>query len=224
MDSRTATIAGAIIVGAALIAGAIFFSRAPADPEGRKFNPDAMRAPNATDHRLGPTDSPVKLVVYTDLECPFCKQFHTTLLELSAKYPKLAIIYRNFPLSIHPKAETEARAAECAAKMGGEEAYWKMVNRIFKVTPSNNGLDLTQLPEIAKEAGITDTARFQTCLDSNETKERVQLDLKEANETGGEGTPWTIFLTPAGNKIPVNGARSLEVMSAAIEEAFKEIQ
>lgn len=93
------------------------------------------------DHIRGSRDAPVTLLEYSDLECPFCKQFHTTLQRATQEYDgKVRWVYRHFPLdALHSKARKEAEAAECAAAQG---KFWEFLDRLFAVAPSNNGLEI----------------------------------------------------------------------------------
>lgn len=104
-----------------------------------------MPAVTAADHIKGSINAPVKIVEYSDLECPFCKMFHATLQEIISdpEYKdKVAWVYRHFPLTqLHSKAPKEAEATECAAEVGGNEGFWKFVDKINEITPANNKLD-----------------------------------------------------------------------------------
>ena len=101
------------------------------------------------DHILGNPNAEVFIVEYSDLECPFCKQFHKSMLEIMSEYGaegKVAWVYRHFPLDqLHSKARKEAEATECATELGGNDAFWEYTNKIFEITPSNNGLNLELL-------------------------------------------------------------------------------
>jgi protein-disulfide isomerase len=95
------------------------------------------------DHIKGDISAPVKIVEYSDLECPFCKRFHATMQEVVKSYDgKVAWVFRQFPLAqLHPKAVKEAEAAECVASLGGNAAFWKFIDKVEEVTPGNNKLD-----------------------------------------------------------------------------------
>ncbi len=167
-----------------------------------------LRAVSKDEHIRGDFDkAEVFLVEYSDMECPFCKRFHQTLKQVKDEYgDKLAWVYRHFPLdNLHSKARKEAQASECAAELGGNDAFWKYLDRIYEITPSNNRLDLNKLPEIAAEIGL-DVDKFKECLDSDRHKDKVQADYEDAVASGGRGTPHSILVTKDGKKVPVKGA------------------
>jgi len=132
---------------------------------------------------------------------------------------KVAWVYRHFPLiSLHPKAPQEAAATECAAEIGGELKFWEYTDRLFEITPSNNRLDLTLLPQIAEDVGL-DREEFITCLESGRTLAKVEEDLKDALGSGGTGTPHTILISKDGkNALPLRGAQSFDTVKAQIEQ------
>ena len=159
------------------------------------------------DHVLGSLSAPIKIIEYSDAECPFCKQFHQVMHQVVTDYDgQVAWIYRHFPLpQIHPKAVQEAEATECAAELGGNDAFWAYLDRIFEITPSNNGLDLALLPKIAEYIGL-DKNEFQKCLDERRHAQRVADNYNEAVESGGRGTPYSIIIAPDGQRTTIPGA------------------
>ncbi|MCX6702261.1 MAG: thioredoxin domain-containing protein [Candidatus Wolfebacteria bacterium] len=70
------------------------------------------------DHILGNPDAPVKIIEFSDLECPFCKTFQAAMQQAMKDYSgKVAWIFREYPLDqLHSKARIAAEAAECSAK------------------------------------------------------------------------------------------------------------
>ncbi len=179
-----------------------------------------IRPISADDHIRGNPNAPVKIVEFSDLECPFCKAFHPTMLQVLQTYgDKVAWVYRHFPLdTIHPKARKEAEATECAAELGGNDTFWAYVDRLFEVTPSNNRLDLALLPQIAADIGL-DRAAFQSCLDSGKYAERIARDLEDAINSGGRGTPYSVVVTAAGN-YPISGAVPFEALKSVIDQVL----
>jgi protein-disulfide isomerase len=101
------------------------------------------------DHIFGNPQAEMVIVEYSDLECPFCKRFHETMIQIMSEYGKegkVAWVYRHFPLdAIHSKARREAEAVECAGELGGNDKFWAYVNKLVEITPSNNQLDASLL-------------------------------------------------------------------------------
>ena len=186
----------------------------------------AMRpVSRARDHIRGNPEAPVTLVEYSDFECPFCKRFHATVKKLVEESgDQVRWVYRHFPLEeLHPvKARREALASECAAELGGNEAFWKFADRFYELTPSNNKTDIdTVLPRIAREIGL-DEARFASCLASARHERRVQEDYENATATGGRGTPWSIVVSKRGKTYPLSGSQPFAAVKELVERARRE--
>ncbi len=182
----------------------------PAPQEGRVGD---HRAISSDDHIRGSANAPLTLLEYSDTECPYCKQFHVALKDTLAKHDgKVRWVFRHFPIpSLHSKAPKEAEALECAAELGGNDKFWAYLDRLFAVTPSNDGLDPAELPKIAAAVGLNAT-RFSTCLNSGKYAAKVSADEQDA-QTAGQymdrlGTPFTVVILPDGSKIPIGGAVS----------------
>ncbi len=158
------------------------------------------------------------LVEYSDFSCPFCKTFHATAKQAIADNSDLVWVFRHFPLaSIHPNAVKEAQASECAAKLGGNDAFWAMADAIYENQP---GLVPSRLPELAGELGL-DVDAFTSCLDSNETNEFVQNQYQAGYDAGVRGTPGNFIVNlETGEITQLRGAEPLANVQAAID-AFK---
>lgn len=217
-----------IVIAGGLIAGALYYSNlkvptqvATTQGVANAINAGgAMRPVSSDDHILGNPSADVVVVEYSDTECPFCKQFHTTMQRVMSEYGstgKVAWVYRHFPIdSLHPKARKEAEALECANELGGVGKFWEYTNMVYNVTNSNNSLDPAQLPIIAKNVGL-DVKAFNTCLSSGKYASKVQADYDDAIAAGGQGTPNSILITKDGMKTVVQGARPYESLKATID-------
>jgi protein-disulfide isomerase len=87
------------------------------------------------DHIKGNIDAEVIIVEYSDYDCTFCARFYDTMKIITEKYPadKVAWVYRHLPLEmIHPNAKRVAMASECAAKQGGNDAFWAFSDQYNK--------------------------------------------------------------------------------------------
>lgn len=161
---------------------------------------------NEKDHIRGEKNAAVTIIEWSDTECPFCKRFHPTVQEMLDTYKgKVRWVYRHFPLrQLHSRAVKEAEATECAYEQGGNDAFWKYVDRIYAITPSNDGLDPAELPKIATSIGLN-KKKFETCLSSGRYASKVQEDENDAVSAGGRGTPYSVIIV-GDQKIPVSGA------------------
>lgn len=156
---------------------------------------EKVKAVNQDDHFRGEKGAPIVVVEFSDLECPYCKTLHETMREVVAGYGgEVAWVFRHFPLDeLHPKARHEAEAAECANELGGNDKFWAYLDRLFAVTPSNNGLDPAELPRIAEYVGLP-KGNFASCLSSGKHAARIQADEEEGVRAGVQGTPYSVLL------------------------------
>ncbi len=229
------TVPVAIVIAGVLIAAAIIFAigykNSPSNVAGNNDARDSgnsgdiekIKPVNEEDHILGDIKASVKIVEFSDPECPFCKRFHTTMQDVTKEYgDKVAWVYRHFPLdAIHSKARKEAEATECAAVLGGNEKFWAYINRLFEVTPANNGLDPQELPKIAEYVGLN-KSEFEKCLDSGKYAQAVEDDYQDGIATGVQGTPHSIAITSNGKKFAISGAQPLESVKNIIDLALQE--
>ena len=228
-------IPGSIIIAGLVIGGALYIGMSANSNGARPSlqgaaientgNLEKMRPVEAADHIRGDRNAPVKIVEYSDTECPFCKRFHETMNQIMSEYGesgKVAWVYRHFPLdALHTKADKEAEALECAGELGGNEVFWRYADRLFEVTPSNDGLDEAELPRIAQFVEL-DVKKFNACLSSGKYAEHVEEDTQNAQATGGNGTPWSIIVAPNGKKYPLSGAQPYKAVKQLIDLALQE--
>jgi protein-disulfide isomerase len=228
--------AGVLIAGALIYAGdnsrtqtatlgnAAAPQPAPSAPQAGG-SADNIKPVSAEDHIFGDPNAPVKLVEFSDLECPFCKRLHPTIQQLMNEYGKdgkVAWVYRHFPLTqLHSKAPKEAEATECANELGGNDKFWEYLDKLFEITPTNNGLDLAQLPQIAEDIGLN-RSDFEVCLNSGKYADHVSGDTQDAIASGGQGTPYSVIIAPNGKTFPLSGAQPYRSITAIIELALKE--
>ena len=207
-------IPSSIILAGLLIGGGFLLSKdknTKISPQEALVASKNIREISDTDHLLGSPRARIILVEYSDTECPYCKDFHQTLRALMSEYGsegKLAWIYRHFPIAeLHSKAPKEAEALECAGELGGNSKFWEYTNRIYEITPANNGLKESELGNIAKYVGLSST-EFNTCLASGKFKNKVAADVEDAISVGAEGTPYSVLLdTKTGDTYPLPAAQ-----------------
>ncbi len=143
--------------------------------------------------RKGPKDAPVVIVEFADFECPACGAARPAIDEVYDKHPnEVAVVFKHFPLSMHPHAEKAARAAVAAAKQG---KFWEMHALLFdnqtQLTPEN-------VEKLAEKAGL-DLTRFRQDRDSEATADVVARDRKQGEALKLDSTP-SLFVN--GRKFP----------------------
>ncbi len=230
MEKQNIVLPAAIVIAGILIAGSVLYTSSSKNSTGEKVPvvreltmPDAT----STDHILGSLNASVIMVEYSDLECPYCQIFHETAHTLLDKYGKdgtFAWIYRHFPLpENHPKAPKESEGSECAYEQGGNDVFWKFIDKVYATTGTGNALDIGvyntpkqipigedgkpwytekkprsltdagQLTDIAVSLGLNKIA-FESCIKSGKYKAKVDQQHDEAALAGGHGTPFNVFI------------------------------
>lgn len=214
-------IAGFLIGGGIFLNGRMESQKTPTQNRILSENSKNIRPVDKSDHILGSPKARLVIVEYSDTECPYCKNFHSTMIRLMKEYgssQKLAWVYRYYPIKeIHSNAPKQAEALECAAELGGNTKFWEYTNRIYEITPSNNNLDLKELINTAKYVGL-DTTKFDECLSSGRSVSRVEADIKNAKDIGALGTPYNVIIdTKTGEYYPIEGALPYLQLKQAID-------
>jgi len=144
-------------------------------------------------HIKGNPDAPVKLVEYSDFQCPACAAFQPVINDVLETFgDQMSFEYKHFPLTaIHPLAEPAARAAEAAGQQG---KFFEFHDKLFEnqATWSRSQNPTTFFIRYAEEVGI-DTAQFRRQLRSSILRDEVRADAAEARSLQLTGTP-TFFL------------------------------
>lgn len=97
------------------------------------FNPEEFVAISEEDHVRGNSEASVIIVEYSDYECSFCTRFHTSMKQILEEYgDQVAWVYRHYPLTqLHPNAVLASQAGECAAELGGNDAFWQLSDALL---------------------------------------------------------------------------------------------
>lgn len=172
------------------------------DVNNNPFKPELDKIKTQFQPSLGTAGAPVVLVVFSDLQCPHCKEEASMLRQnLIAAYPKEVRLYFNdFPIeSLHPWARSAALAGRCVFKQKPEE-FWGYHDYIFghQETISLDTLK-NNVMEWAKTAKDIDAMQLGQCMDTKATDAEVEAEIAEARSLDINGTP-TMFIN--GRRIP----------------------
>ena len=219
---RSLTVPIAILIGGIVVAGAVYFSIAKNLPANLATgNPSLVRPVGASDHILGNPSAKVMIVEYSDFDCEFCKGFSETLHQIIANEGangQVAWVFREFPLTeLHPNALSHARAAECAAQVAGNDAFWRFADALF----ANQPVVPAQYGTIAADAGISGDA-FATCYATASTTldTHIMDDRQNALLVGATGTPYSLILVAGQPPVVMNGAYSYDAVKQLVDTAL----
>jgi len=208
---QTLILAGSILVGLALVAGAIFFSGIPGVGSSASADQASTGSPQREKEKLqrlyGDPDAKTTIVEFSDYECPYCSRLHPTLKKVvDESEGAIKWEYRHLPLAIHAAAEPAAIAAECVGDLVGNDAFWSYSTALLA---NQRGLNTAFLQAQAVTAGV-DIAEYQSCIASSEVANRVQDDTQSALSFGGSGTPFSVVVFADGTTKTVSGALPYE--------------
>jgi protein-disulfide isomerase len=159
--------------------------------------PQVARVSNLGGYSLGRPDAPLTMVEFTDLQCPYCRQFATTTFdELKRNWidtGKLRYISRDFPLEFHQQAMNAARAARCSGEQG---KFWEMRWALMR---NANLLSPAFITKTASDLKL-DAEGFAACAATTKFDNAIQADMAEAAGVGVTGTPTFVVgrTTPSG--------------------------
>lgn len=177
------------------------------------INPKVFPLPVGKSPTMGPQDATVTVMVFSDLECPYCSEAHKSVKELAAAYPKdVRVVYKHFPLNFHPNAKPAALAAHAAYNQG---KFFEFVDAAY--AKQENLSEQTYLA-IAKDLKLN-IEQFKTDMNGESAKKALAEDMGLASALNLQGTP-SIFL----NGVMLPGAVPLAQMKPVIEQQKKIVQ
>lgn len=205
-----------LVIAVALAAAAAPLSPMPLATvyAARQLVADSVGAAADKGRILGSEKASVWMIIVSDFQCPFCKQWHTdsweTLKKEYVNTGKIRVAYVNFPLGIHPNARPAAISAMCASAQG---KFWPMADLLFKNQDKWKGLKDARpyFDSLAKAAGA-DAGRLKSCITSPGVAAMVDADRTRMMQAKAESTP-TFYIGGAR----VEGAQPIAVFRRAID-------
>jgi len=159
------------------------------------FKDDLSKLKTQLQPSMGTPGAPVIIVVFTDFECPFCKEEAKMLREnLLKQYPKeVRLYFKDFPLEqMHPWSKPAAMAGRCIFRQNAV-AFWQYHDWIYdnqeKITPENFKEQVLKWAE----ANNLDTLQLNRCIDTRQTEAEVDKSIAEGRELEINSTP-TMFV------------------------------
>lgn len=169
-----------------------------------------LPAVNDDDITIGSKDAPVRIIEYSDFQCPYCKTFQADLNTVLKEYDgKILFVYKHLPLSSHPQAENAALAASCADEQGKFKAYADYL--FVKQDEWGKTVGTQKFKDYSWRFGMNGRD-FAKCLDTKKYQDKVNADIREADSFSISGTPGTFV---NGTFLP--GAVGIDALKQAID-------
>lgn len=154
----------------------------------------------------GSAGAVLEIVEFSDFECPYCAGARPVIDSLIDRHgDEVRLLYRHYPLPMHPHAQSAAIAGVEANRQG---AFWPFHDLLFA---HQDRLADTDLVGYADSLGL-DSAAFARALGERAHEDEVAADVEQGRALAVTGTP-TFF---------VNGYRLVGVPPVWVfEEALK---
>jgi len=175
---------------------------------------------NDTNPILGNKEAPVKIILFSDHQCPFCAKFFKEIVSVMKAFgEKAVLVYKDLPLEFHAQAMNAAIAGECAKD---QDKFWEMSDRLYNTQKQWGDLDDDKAKTFFKKQAISlkmDIEKFGVCLDESQHKEEIEKSKKEAEEFGISGTP-SMFI---GDEF-IGGVIPVEQLKAVIQSKIDAVE
>lgn len=217
---------GLISIGALFIA--FLFIYPNLKPIGEIAAAPEVRRENVDFNAVGDPSSPIKIVEYSDYQCPYCRIFfqntEDALMQSYIANGTVHFTYRSFGSFIGSESGKAAEASYCAGDQG---RFWEMHDIIFSNQTGENVGAFTdrRLTAFAENLNLN-MDEFSSCFNSGKYKDRVEQDFKDGVEAGIRATPSFVLTYIVNGETKtrlIEGAQPFTVFQQEIEAALAEI-
>jgi protein-disulfide isomerase len=175
-----------------------------------KLLEDPVQIPTAGSPVKGPETARVVLVEFSDFECPYCAKATGEIRQIMAAYPKdLRLVYKQFPLSMHPHAGLASLASLAAQEQG---KFWELHDQMFN---HYRELSREHILAWAQELGM-DMPKFTAAMDNPKYRTEIEKDMEDGQFAGVNGTP-ALYI----NGKHFNGPIALAVLKPILDDEIK---
>lgn len=165
----------------------------------------------------GSPDAPVTVHIFSDFECPYCREGEMILDELDQKFPgKLRYVWHDFPLDFHERARPAARAAREAFAQKGAQGFWKMHALLFGLENEATALGDEEILEHGKSLGL-DPNKLKASLHAGKHDVAIDLEVARGAAVGIRGTPAYVI----GGYV-VTGLKPLRYLERIVERSIQD--
>ncbi len=212
MKTETKILGIILFITIALLVGGVFLlSRSSGSSQNTG---SVLQIDYSKGQKIGSDSAKIKLVEFSDFQCPACLAVLPFVNKIKADYPdQVQIIYRHFPLPQHQFGREAAKIAEAAGQQG---KFWEMHDKLFETQNEWSGLSDVKpfFLDLAKQLGL-DENKVQQTRDDEAIQAGITDDIAEGQRLGVNATP-TFFLN--GRKLNL---RNFSDLNTGIENELK---
>lgn len=167
---------------------------------------------------FGSDSAPITIIEFGDYQCPQCdKWFKTIKPDIEEQYINTgkANLYFVDLAFFGPDSTNAAEATYCAGDQG---KYWEFHNILYSNQQGiNDGwASPDNLKSFASQMNL-DRNLFDSCLDSDKYKNRVEKNVLEAKRNGASATPTFIIVGANGDQQTIEGAQPFSVFRQVLD-------
>lgn len=207
MKTETKILVGVLIFCLVLVLGAVFIlgrsGNNPVDVAQTAVNIDYAKG-----EKIGSDSAKVKLVEFSDLQCPACKAAEPFVKQLVEKNKdnSFQFIYRHFPLTQHIHSKKAANFAEYAATQG---KFWEVHDKLFATQEEWSSLSdpSDYFADLGSQFGL-DKNKIKEAISKSIYDQKINDDLAEGNRVGVDATP-TFYLN--GKKLRLQSFTGIDI-------------
>lgn len=135
----------------------------------------------------GDIEDKIILVEFSDFQCPYCARASKTVSKFIDKHPnRVVLVYKHYPLNIHPQAIPAAKAAMAAAQ---QNKFWEYHDALFS---KQEQLGESLYLATAEKLGL-DMEKFNRVRNSYQAQAAIEQDMQLAKQLGINGTPFFVM-------------------------------
>jgi len=173
------------------------------------------------DKAFGSKNAGVVMEVYSDFQCPACKQLFTTttqrVMDNYVDNNKVYIVHRDFPLPMHAYSRIAASYARAACHIGKCDAVEQALFQNQEKWEMNGDVKGT----VAAALSASDMKKVQALVDSGALEPLIDRDKQLGQAVPVNQTPTTIIHTRDGQVYPVVGYVSFDVLKTLLDQLVK---
>jgi protein-disulfide isomerase len=170
---------------------------------------------------FGSKNAPVVMEVFTDFQCPACKQLYTTTLQrVMDNYVntgKIYMVHRDFPLAMHAYSTVAAAYSRAACHIGKCQEVEDVLFQNQEKWEMNGDVKGT----VASALSPAEMKKVQALVDGGTLMPLIDKDKQIGQAVPVTQTPTSIIHTRNGQTYPVVGYVSYDVLKTLLDQLVK---